>query len=157
MASRTAEERENDLWDMEATLGKSLKEFRDANHAAWEARIPPPEEFAKLREKFKGAVPITECPPCPPELIEARDKAEDRLAIAADICLPKGFGEEGFPRTQEEAADMYERVSFMLNRLHSSAANFISRDDNNKMFEAYTEMRYIAARIRSGYGETPEE
>ena len=59
-----------------------------------------------------------------------------------------------YPETAEEAAREYRRVAKRLERLQLSASNFISRADNNQVFEVAWWLREVAKRIKRGYPRT---
>lgn len=49
--------------------------------------------------------------------------------------------------------EAFRRAADDLERWHVSGSPFISRRDNNWVFEAYFKLREIAGRIESDYGE----
>lgn len=53
--------------------------------------------------------------------------------------------------TRKEAVKAFEKISKKLSRLHSSAANHISRRDNNWVFEQIYKFQHVADRIRTKY------
>lgn len=53
--------------------------------------------------------------------------------------------------SQEEAAAAYQRIGDELRKLHSSAANHISRRDNNWQWEIAYGCWHVAERIRLQY------
>lgn len=54
-----------------------------------------------------------------------------------------------------ELSKIYDDMANRLMQLHSHGANFISRKDNNEVFEMAYSLKYIAERIKENYAFDP--
>lgn len=59
--------------------------------------------------------------------------------------------------TKREAVKAYKKIARKLERLHSDAADHISRLDNNRVFEISFYLRQVAKRINEKYEDTNYE
>jgi ribosomal protein S25 len=59
-------------------------------------------------------------------------------------------------KKEKELSKIYDDMAHRLMQLHSEGANFISRKDNNEIFEIAYSLKHIAERIKEKYEYDPE-